>query len=311
MNYFFSRISQTVFSILFFASCASDIPVQRLTPELDLQGHRGARGLKPENTIPAFEEALKWEMKTLELDTVLTKDKQLIVHHDTELNPVICKNPDGTSVKREPISNFTVEELKQLDCGSLQNPAFPEQKIVPGTKLSTLQEFFQFIKDHEKKNKNSKKVFFNIETKFPPKYDSVYIEEFASIMVAEIEKAGMVDRSTVQSFTIEVLPFVKRKNPKLQTSALFAPTIFQGIRVYLGIGTGLKNEIIEKAENVKADIISPYFIYVDKEFVAKAHSKNIKVIPWTVNETKEMERLKRCGVDGMISDYPDRLKKVL
>ncbi len=295
----------------FHLLCSSTVPNQRLNPELDLQGHRGARGLKPENTIPAFEEALSWGMNTLELDTVVTKDKQLIIHHDTELNPSICLHTEGKNLKSDPISLFTVAELKKLDCGSLPNPKFPEQKTSPNTKLSTLQEFFQFIQAYEKKNKSTVKVYFNIETKFPNNASNEDVQEFANLMVKEIEKAGMVERTIVQSFRIDVLPLVKKLNPKIQTSALFAPTITEGIRLYLGIGSSIQEDILKKSEEMGANIISPYFLYVNSEFVHKAHQQNRKVIPWTVNDKKEMQRLQEIGVDGMISDYPNKLVEVL
>jgi glycerophosphoryl diester phosphodiesterase len=291
--------------------CSSTITNRRLNSELDLQGHRGARGLKPENTIPAFEEALFWGMNTIELDTVVTKDKQLIIHHDTELNPQLCRHTEGKKVIVENISHFTVAELKKLDCGSLPNPKFPDQKLVPNTNLSTLQEFFQFIQNYEKKNKTTSKVNFNIETKFPNSTTPEEIQEFANLIVKEIEQAGMVDRTIVQSFRIEVLPLVKKLNPKIQTSALFAPTIVEGIRLYLGIGSSIQENILKQSEEVGANIISPYFLYVDAEFVQKAHKQNRKVIPWTVNDKKEMLRLQEIGVDGIISDYPNKLVEVL
>ncbi|MCB1177307.1 MAG: glycerophosphodiester phosphodiesterase, partial [Leptospiraceae bacterium] len=296
--------------LVIFTYCSSIPQSKPLNGSIDLQGHRGARGLKPENTIPAFEEALKRGMTTLELDTVVTKDKELIVHHDSEINPTICKHTEGKVLTREPISNWTVAELKKLDCGELKNPNFPDQTPVKGTQLSTLKEFFDFVKDYEKKNKTTVKVKFNIETKFPNNPTEESIKEFAALMVSKIEESKMVERSTVQSFTIEVLPLIKEKNPSLKTSALFVPSIFQGIRLYLGLGSGLKKDILEKTKIVGADIVSPYFLYVDKEFVHFAHNMKIEVLPWTVNTKKEMLRLKELGVDGIISDYPDKLQEI-
>lgn len=147
------RISLLLVCIaLYSTNCATVEPPTRLRKEIDLQGHRGARGLKPENTWPAFEEAIKYKMVTLELDTVLTKDKRVVIHHDSETNPVICQNADGTEIKKTSLYELTLAELQTYDCGSKKNPNFPKQIPVPGTKLLSLEEFF------EKALANGKKI---------------------------------------------------------------------------------------------------------------------------------------------------------
>lgn len=297
-------------SVLSF--CASP-PQKRLSPVFEMHGHRGARGLAPENTWVAFEKALKEGMNVLELDTVVTKDKKLVIYHDTELNPEICQYPNGRKVEKKPIRELTLSELKEFDCGSLKNPKFPEQIPQPREKLLSLEEFFQKMRELEKKDPTYQKVLFNIETKFPTfrQAPPAEIEEFATLMVSTIEKANMVERSTVQSFVVEILPVIKEKNPKIRTSALFEPTYLQGFLIYIGLGGGIRKAILEKAQKNQADVVSPYWLYVNADFVKKAHQKNMLVIPWTVNDEKKMKELLRVGVDGIISDYPDRLKKVV
>ncbi|TGN19849.1 glycerophosphodiester phosphodiesterase [Leptospira idonii] len=298
-------------TLVLLTNCASAaFQNQPLRSELDLQGHRGARGLKPENTWPAFEEAIKFKMITLELDTVLTKDKKIVIHHDSETNPVICQNQDGSPIQKKSLYELTLVELQTLDCGSKKNPSFPDQVPVPGTKLISIEEFFQKVTEVEKKTKQS--FLFNIETKFPDDNSAsdALVEEHTNLLVAAVEKAKAAERTTIQSFDLRTLPFVQKKNPKIRTSALFAPTYFQGFLMTIGFGNGYRSEILEKTKSLKANIISPYFLYVTPKFVNKAHEDKIEVIPWTVNNEKEMKRLVECGVDGIISDYPNLLQTV-
>lgn len=297
--------------VLALGNCATVETPNRLRKEIDLQGHRGARGLKPENTWPAFEEAIRYKMVTLELDTVLTKDKRIVIHHDSDTNPVICQNVDGSPIQKKSLYDLTLAELQALDCGSKQNPSFPKQIPVPGTKLLSLEEFFELVQKHEKK---SKEVYeFNIETKFPDDGsapDSL-VKEHTEKLIQIIEKYKVVDRTTIQSFDLRTLTVSKQKNSKIKTSALFVPTYFQGFLMTIGFGNGYRESILTNAKEKQADIISPYFLYVTPKFVKTSHDKGMLVIPWTVNSEKEMNRLVSCGVDGIISDYPDMLDKVV
>ncbi|MBW0433441.1 glycerophosphodiester phosphodiesterase [Leptospira yasudae] len=303
------------FVVLFYAaatSCSSAPIVNKpLDGILDLQGHRGARGLKPENTWPAFEEAIRYGMTTLELDTVLTKDKKIVIHHDSETNPTICQKKDRTPISSVSLYDLTLAELKQLDCGTKKNPKYPEQVSVPGTELITIEEFFALVANAEKKNPNRPKLKFNIETKFPnddkAQLPMEKVRDHVTLLVKAIEDAKVADRTTIQSFYIQALPIVKEKNPKIKTSALFSLTYFQGALMKLGFGNSIRENALKKTIEVKADIISPYFLYVTETFVQEAHSHKISVIPWTVNEPDEMRKLIDAGVDGIISDYPDRL----
>ncbi|MFC1815715.1 glycerophosphodiester phosphodiesterase family protein [Thermodesulfobacteriota bacterium] len=290
--------------------CSRSKPAGRsLDGTVDLQGHRGARGKRPENTIPAFEYCIEHQMTSIELDTNVTKDKQLIVNHDTTVNGNICLSKNGKSSEFIPIKDLTVGELKRLDCGSVRNVDFPEQIPVGGTRLITLTEFFDFVKAYERDHGVSRTILFNIETKFRDDHSFEDIQETARLMVETIEAAGMAARSTVQSFVTEVLPEVKKLNHRIKTSALFEPTVFQRILLNLGFGAN-RNEIIQHAAAIAADIISPHYIYVNEIFVHHCHQKFIKVLPWVVNETETIKRLLNYGVDGIISDYPDRLSRV-
>lgn len=299
--------------ILFFAVQCASIANKPLSGDVDLQGHRGARGLKPENTWPAFEAAYQNQMTTLELDTVLTKDREVVIHHDSESNPQLCVGKDGKEIVSKSLYDLTASELESYDCGSKKNPRFPEQVIVPGAKIETIGKFFQRVMEYERKNK-LKPASFNIETKFPDDTNSKVSPEIMNLhvekLLAEIVKYKMESRTTIQSFYLPALEVVRAKNQKVKTSALFAPTYFQGFLMTIGLGNWYRSAIFEKATELKVNITSPYFLYVTLKFVSYHHEKNIQVIPWTVNEEKEMLRLLDCGVDGIISDYPDRLRRV-
>ncbi|MDA3917291.1 MAG: glycerophosphodiester phosphodiesterase family protein [Deltaproteobacteria bacterium] len=225
MKYFYTLIMCMAF---FAAGCGSNNN-QTLTfsekTNIDLQEHRGARGLFPENTIPAFKYAIENKMTTLKLDTNLTKDGNLIVYHDSIINSDLCIDSKGHPAQSIRILDMTVEDLKKLDCGSLVNEKFPEQTPVPGTKLISLPEFFDFVKQYEANHPDIPKLRFNVETKFEPAPNQEYLEKFADTMVKFIEDADVVDRTTVQSFVLEVLPMIKKRNPKLQTSFSFKPAI--------------------------------------------------------------------------------------
>jgi glycerophosphoryl diester phosphodiesterase len=275
----------------------------------DLQGHRGARGKRPENTIPAFEYCIEHQMTTIELDTGVTKDKQLIVNHDTNVNGEICLYENGEPTEFIPIKDLTVEQLKRLECGSAGNTDFPEQVPVAGARLITLDEFFEFVHAYERDHALQHPILFNIETKFRDDHTLEEIYETARLMAMAIETAGMTARSTVQSFVPAVLPEIKKLNPRIKTSVLFEPTVFQEFLLKLGFNAN-RDTIIQNAAALAVDIISPHYLYVDTAFVHCCHKKCIKVLPWVVNETDTMERLLNYGVDGIISDYPDRLSRV-
>lgn len=276
---------------------------------MDLQGHRGARGMRPENTLPAFEYCVDQRMTTIELDTNVTHDKQLIIHHDTILNSDICLDEHGVPVEPLNIRSLSVGELQKLDCGSLQNEKFPQQVTIKNTRLMTLDAFFDRFRHTRIKGQSHRSIQFNIEIKFGEDPSQSEILEAADIMVKAIEKAKMVDRTTIQSFAIKVLPEIKKRNNLIKTSALFSPTRFQGLKMILGFNAN-REDIVEKTIEIKADVISPYYLYINKEFVDICHKHNIKVIPWTVNEEEIMKELFDSGVDGMISDYPSMLYNV-
>jgi glycerophosphoryl diester phosphodiesterase len=295
-------------SLLFCSS--PTLKKMNINKNIELHGHRGARGLMPENTLPAFQKAIDLGMNFLELDVVLTKDKEIIVHHDTEINPLICTHKEGKPLKREPISSWTLKQIKELDCGSIKNIRFPEQEIIDNTPIPTLREVIAFVKNQEKTNPNNPKIKLNIELKFPEVHSNSDIQEFVSLFAKFIEEEKLIEKLVVQSFEIKAIIELKKSKPNIITSALFAPTKLELLRLQYFLGDSIRESIILKAKEAKASYISPYYPYVTKDFVNLAHDNGLKVLPWTVNTKEDMLRLNDCGVDGIISDFPNKLREI-
>jgi len=264
----------------------------------DLQGHRGARGLAPENTLQAFAAALAIGVTTLELDTGVTKDGVVVIHHDRRLNPDIARGPDGRWVEAPAplIHALTFEELQRYDVGRLRPGSktaadLPEQQPADGARVPRLAELFDLVE----KSGNTE-VRFNIETKLTPQApeETLAPEPFALAVIAEIRKAGMEARTSIQSFDWRTLQVVEREAPAIAT-------------VYL---TGRRREGSQpKAVHAAGGRTwSPNFQEMDSASVVEARALDLRVIPWTVNEPGAVERMLDLGVDGLITDYPDRVR---
>jgi glycerophosphoryl diester phosphodiesterase len=262
------------------------------TYDFELQGHRGARGLAPENTIAAFKKALELNVNTLELDVVVTKDKQLIVSHEPWLNAKITLDKSGKQVGEQDALAYNIyqhdaADLQTYDVGSLGNTLFPEQKKEKISKplLSTV------FKMAEKANPT---ILYNIEIKstiedeekgFQPN-----VGEFSDLLVREIEQNVPKERVVIQSFDIRVLQYIHSKYPEFTLSYLTFENNFEKNIELLGFTPA---------------IYSPYYVLLNADEVKTIHNKNVKVIPWTVNTAPEMQELLAMGVDGLISDYPN------
>jgi glycerophosphoryl diester phosphodiesterase len=297
--------------LLFFfqLTCKTSEQAKVPLPEgFSLQGHRGARGNYPENTIPAFKYAIEKNMDTLELDTIVTADDQVVVYHDFFLNSSICISPDGEPVNAKPIKKVTLSEFQKLDCGAKKNKNFPEQIPVPGTHPPTLREVFDFVKAEEKNKPVVSQLQFNVEMKINPlDYSIEEVRKNIALLINIIKEYKLENRVIIQSFVMEALQESKAIAPEIRTSALFSVSYFNFAMLSMGFRDSLRQEIIQKALDYKVDYISPYMVYVTHSFVKEAHSKNLKVIPWTVNSEKEILLMLSTGVDGIISDYPERL----
>jgi glycerophosphoryl diester phosphodiesterase len=261
---------------------------------IDIQGHRGCRGLLPENTIVGFIRALDLGVSTLELDIVISKDGQAIVSHEAYFNHEISTLPNGDTILAEMektynIYNMSLSQIKAIDVGKKNHERFPFQEKIPCTK-PTLEETFIACESYIKKNK-LKLCNYNIELKFEDLSLNPNEVDFAKIVLGEIEKAGLLDRSNLQSFHHETLNAAFKINPKIRMAIL--------------VGDENKPEWHLKKLNFKPQIYSPYFSLVSKELIAEMAQENIKIIPWTVNELTTAQSLLDLGVDGIITDYPN------
>ena len=271
-----------------------------MSQKIDIQGHRGARGLKPENTIPAFLLALDSGVTTLELDVVISKDGQVVVSHEPWLNPTICLDPEGNKIPEQEerkwnLYEMTYEEIVRCDCGSLGNPRFPEQEKMKVSK-PLLSEVIKTA-EHHIKSYTQYEVDYNIELKSSPKGDDQYHpapEEFSRLVYELIDQYLSFDRIVIQSFDFRVLQYWHKYYPEVRLAALIENTNSIGINL--------------ASLGFKPDIYSSYHKLLSRKKVQDLHLRSIKVIPWTVNEPKQMKKLIGWGVDGLITDYPDRAK---
>lgn len=268
-------------------------------PKFDLQGHRGARGLMPENTIPAFLEALNYGVTTLELDVVMTKDGQVLVSHEPYMSSEMCLKPDGTTISPEEelkhnIFKMTYAETQQYDCGMKPHPRFPQQRKMKATK-PLLKHVIAAAEDHIK-SYTSYEVDYNIELKSVKGEERKFqlsVEEFSDQVYHVINNYLPWERVVIQSFDFRVLKYFHKKYPHVRLSALVENT--------------LSPEANLKALGFTPSVYSPDFTLLKSQATVTAlKKKKIRVIPWTVNEPIDMKKLKSWGVDGIITDYPNR-----
>ncbi|MBK6620956.1 MAG: glycerophosphodiester phosphodiesterase [Saprospirales bacterium] len=264
-----------------------------LSPLFDWQGHRGARGLAPENTVHAFLKALEFPaITTLELDVVISKDLQVVVSHEPWVSPHICDCPEGD--KTLNIYEYPYEEIRQIDCGLKKNSRFPQQEKIAAHK-PILGEVAREVEKYCRE-KGRPLPGFNIELKAMPEWDGIYTPapaEFAKLVLDEVNALGIRDRACLQSFDPRILRELHRLDPGLTLSYLmefpFDP-----------------EELIKELGFTPA-IISPYYKLVTRNMIDSIHQKNMRIVPWTVNNTLVMKKLRKWGVDGVITDYPDRI----
>ncbi len=260
---------------------------------IEVQGHRGARGRFPENSIPALQHALDVGVDTLEFDLGVTKDGELVVAHDPYLNHEQCLGPKGEAVKPKiPLNTLTLAELKTYSCGTLPHPRFAKQKKMKVT-YATLREVFDMVKNSPLPI--AKTVGFNIETKIVPGTPDLFPtpSEFAGKVISMIHEYGFASRVTLQSFDHRTLVESKKIDSSIRISPLIENTMFTNLPAM--------------AKELKAEIVSPNLFWITQSSVEGLHSIGVRVVPWTANEEKEWAMLVSLGVDGIISDYPEEL----
>jgi glycerophosphoryl diester phosphodiesterase len=294
------------------------------TSAFDLQGHRGARGLAPENTIAGFATALAIGVTTLELDLAMTKDDVLVVSHDSHLNPDHTRGPNGAflAAAGPAIRALTLAEVKQYDVGRLKPGTdyarrFPGQKPVDGARIPALTEVFDLVR-----RSGAEHMRFNIETKLTPT-SADYTPDpqtFAEAFAAAVRGAGLASQVTVQSFDWRTLVAMKKIAPEIERvcltiEALDDDNIQRGRPGPSPWTAGFDIDDVGSTPKLAAaagcQVWSPFWRNVDAASLTEAKTLGLKVIPWTINERAQMEGLISLGVDGIITDYPDRLRALM
>lgn len=258
-------------------------------PAFDLQAHRGGRGETTEESLRAFAKSLELGVSTLELDIVLTRDGQPLVWHDPVLEPAKCADtgpafagdPDYPYVGKR-VADLTLAQIRTLDCGQLL-PEFPDAEVVQHNVIATLPEVFALAGHTD--------VRYNIETKV----DGANQQQLVDVILAAVRAAAKLDSVEIQSFDWRTLPMVRAAEPAIALVALAE----QG------------PDPISGAVGVGADVVSPDYSVVDRAFTERAHAAGLRVIPWTVNDADAMREQIAAGVDGLITDYPARLRAVM
>jgi glycerophosphoryl diester phosphodiesterase len=284
----------------------------------DVEGHRGARGLAPENTLAAFLTAIALGVTTLETDLAVTRDDVVVISHNPRLNPDVTRDARGRFLEREgpAIRALTFAELGSYDIGRL-NPQssyarqFPQQRPSDGERFARLDDVLELARPTD--------VRLNIETKLTPDHpeDSPAPEVFARLVVERVRAHDMMQRVTIQSFDWRTLVAAKKIAPELRTSCLtietdhsnnVAPRNGAPSAWTAGLDLRTAGSVPRLVKAAGCDVWSPFFRNASRERIEESHTLGVTVLPWTVNDAQDMDRLIDAGADGLISDYPDRLK---
>ncbi len=286
-------------------ACKPSVNTNETPPKMafDIEGHRGCRGLLPENSIPAFRKALDLGVTTLEMDVVISQDSQVVVSHEAYLSHEICLTSEGKEIAEADelthnLFQMPYAEIAKCDCGTKVHPRFPDQEKMAVNK-PLLSEVLREMEAYAKE-KGRPAPYYNIEIKSDSAGDGIFHpdpETFFTLVYQQLKAAGVLDRVILQSFDTRALEVAHRRSPEITLAYL------------------VENEESAEANFAKLSftpaIYSPYFGFVNDSLMALTASKNMRVIPWTVNEPKDIRDMLNLGVAGIISDYPDRVIEAL
>jgi glycerophosphoryl diester phosphodiesterase len=281
---------------LLYIALSTFISAAAATTKIEVQGHRGARWVRPENTLPAFQYALENSVDVIEMDMNVTKDNVLVIAHDPFLNPKICVDSRGRTISdRVLIRSLTLRELQSYDCGSKVNPDFPAQRTFAKTPIPTLNSVFEMVMKSARPN--SRTIQFNIETKSDPAHPNFTPspENFVKLFLRSVRKYKMLERVTLQSFDYRTLKAAHDLEPSLKLSLLIDEQPKE---------TGALTRLVK---DYSVDVLSPNFRWLTIGDVEEMHKLNVRVIPWTVNQPADWQRMLTIGVDGLITDNPKAL----
>ena len=251
--------------------------------KIPVYGHRGARALLPENTLPGFKYTAGVGADWIEFDTQVTSDGVLVISHDAHLNRAICQGPEGENAIRK----LTFAQVREWDCGALKNKDFPRQQPVPGTKVPTLDEVLDLAL--------STRLNFLLEIKTEPRNPDLQPEpdEYVRMVLAKIRERKLEPRTIIESFDFRIVQALGRQAPDIRRAALFSSTDKTFAEVAADAGG--------------APIVAPHFSAITPERVKAAHAAGLQVVAWTANDAATWDRLIAAAVDGIISDDPAAL----
>ncbi|WP_425390148.1 glycerophosphodiester phosphodiesterase family protein [Ekhidna sp.] len=286
----------SLFIMLIFGCAPQDQEVR----SIDIQGHRGARGLAPENSIPAFILATELGVTTLEMDVVISKDDRVVVSHEPYFSPIFCLDSEGNKLPEDSVINLyklNYSEIRAFDCGSSGNEKYPEQKKIAVYK-PLLKNVIDTVESFTQTNQLNP-IQYNIELKSKRKTEGEfhpYPENFSDLVYGLLKEQDILNRVTIQSFDFRILQYFNQKYPDIKLVLL------------------IENEL-DWAVNVDSlgfnpEVYSPYYPLLSRAVVKEIQDAGMKVVPWTVNEPTKVEQLIAWGVDGIITDYPDRALRI-
>ncbi len=296
-------MSRIFFLLIILTGCGqtkqTPVPITKVKKNLDIQGHRGCRGLMPENTIPAFTKALELGVTTLEMDLVISADHQVVVSHEPYFRAGIAVDPDGNVIDESTqldhnMYTMNYDQIRKYELGTL-----PDSNHLNRANIASYKPLFSEVVNLTKEICREMRLnlpFFNIEIKSEEEHDGVYhpdINTFTQLVIDQVKNLDIEEQTCIQSFDLRALQITKEIAPELSTALL------------------IMNQKTP-AENVSKlgfspDIYSCYYKLVNDELIDYCKNENIKVIPWTVNTAADMRAMMEIGVDGIISDYPDLL----
>lgn len=264
----------------------------------EVQGHRGDRGNFPENTIPAFLSAIKKGADVIELDVVISSDRKVVVSHEPFMSSAYVTSLDGAAISKMNEKSFNLyhmsyDSIKRYDVGSRGNKSFPEQHKMTAYK-PLLSEVIDSVEAYIKNNK-LKPVRINVEIKSDKDQYGLSQPQpvdFVTLVMQVIESKEFSNRINIQSFDPEILNIMHKKHPSIKTAYLTDRP---------GIDKNLSMLVFTP------DIYSPHYKLINRKFLDSLHSKNMRVIPWTVNDNKDIDAMLALKVDGIITDYPERV----
>ncbi|WP_336792695.1 glycerophosphodiester phosphodiesterase [Gordonia malaquae] len=300
-------------SVVFGAVAVGPVHAVDSKHSIDLQSHRGGRGEHTEESLYGFAKSLELGVSTLELDVVLTKDTVPLVWHDPSIQADKCVDtvPAWPGDKQFPyvgkdVHDLTYRQVQTLVCDK-KLVGFPSAKQVIGNRIATLPQVFDLASRYR-----GNKVRFNIETKIEAEERSRSAKPavFVSTILREVRRAHLVRRVEIQSFDWRSLPLVRAQEPSIPLVALYDETTWKPGSQWLG-SVPYGPDVVAAADAAGYDVLSPAFKLVDPGLVARAHAAGLRVIPWTVNEVSDIRKQLSYGVDGIITDYPTRLRGVL